>query len=154
MGGSAVIIRRGHARTEEATAEQVAHLGYFRAELLSDTGGLTRFGAFVETLAPGALSSDRHWHENEDEFLYVLSGEATVVEDDGAHVLHAGDAACWKAGVANGHQVRNGSSAPCSYLVVGTRATFDRVQYSDIDILYTRDNGVVSRTRRDGRALG
>ena len=153
MGGTEVIVPRGSARTEAATAEAAARLGHFHAELLSDTGGLTQFGAFVETLAPGAVSSDRHWHENEDEFLYVLSGEATVIEDDGAHVLHAGDAACWKAGVANGHQVRNRSSAPCSYLVVGTRAASDRVHYSDIDFLYTRDNGVVSRTRRDGSVL-
>ncbi|WP_413875114.1 cupin domain-containing protein [Albidovulum sp.] len=121
---------------------------------LGDAGGLTQFGAFVETLAPGALSSDRHWHENEDEFLYVFSGEATVIEDDGFHVLHAGDAACWKAGVANGHQVRNRSSVPCSYLVVGTRAASDRVHYSDIDKLYPRENGVVRRTRRDGSVLG
>ncbi len=148
-----MILRRDTARIEESTPEHAARLGRYRAELLSDTGGLTRFGAFVETLAPGAVSSDRHWHENEDEFLYMLSGEATVIEDDGAHVLHPGDAACWKAGVANGHQVRNRSCAPCSYLVVGTRAVSDRVHYSDIDRLYARDNGIVSRTRRDGRAL-
>lgn len=148
-----MILRKGMARTEEATPEQVARLGHFRAELLSDSGGLTQFGAFVETLAPGAFSSDRHWHEAEDEFLYVLAGEATVIEDDGAHVLHPGDAACWKAGVANGHHVQNRSAAPCSYLVVGTRASSDRVHYSDIDKLYVRENGRVVRTRRDGSPL-
>lgn len=149
-----MIVRRGAARTEEATAEQVAHLGHFRAELLSDTGGLTRFGAFVETLAPGAFSSDRHWHENEDELLYMLAGEATVIEDDGPHPLRPGDAAVWKAGVANGHHVQNRSETPCTYLVVGTRAAADRVHYPDLDKLYTRRDGVVTRTRRDGSTPG
>ncbi len=148
-----MILRKGTSRTQEATPEQAARLGHYRAELLSDTGGLTQFGAFVETLAPGAFSSDRHWHEAEDEFLYMLAGEATVIEDDGAHVLHPGDVASWPAGVANGHHVHNRSAAPCSYLIVGTRAASDRVHYSDVDKLYVRDKGRVLRTRRDGSPL-
>ncbi len=148
-----MIVRKGTARQESATPEQAAALGHFQADLISDTGGLTQFGAFTETLAPGARSSDRHWHENEDEFLFMVAGEATVIEDDGAHVLVPGDAACWKAGVANGHQVVNRSGAPCTYLIVGTRAAVDRVHYSDIDKLYTRENGIATRTRRDGTPL-
>lgn len=148
-----MIIRRGSARTDAATADQAARLGFFTAELLSDTGGLTQFGAFTETLAPGAASSDRHWHESEDEFLYVLAGEATVIEDDGPHMLTAGDAACWPAGVANAHHVVNRSDRPCTYLVVGTRAASDRVHYADVDKLYTRTNGIITRTRRDGGPL-
>lgn len=148
-----MIIRNGTARTDQATPEQAAKLGHFTAELLSDTGGLTQFGAFTETLAPGARSSERHWHENEDEFLYMLAGEATVIEDDGPHVLAPGDAATWPAGVANGHHVVNRSAQPCTYLIVGTRAASDRVHYSDIDRLYTRENGAVRRTRRDGSPL-
>lgn len=147
------VIRKGQAKTDAATPEQAAALGHFTAELLSDTGGLTQFGAFTETLAPGALSSDRHWHENEDEFLYMLAGEATLIEDDGPHPMHPGDAACWKAGVANGHQVINTSDASCTYLIVGTRAENDRAHYSDIDKLYTRQNGTVTRTKRDGSPL-
>ena len=61
----------------------------------SDAGGLTQYGAYVETLRPGAQPPDKHWHEKEDEFLYVLAGELTVIEDDVESVLHAGDAACW-----------------------------------------------------------
>ena len=105
-------------------------------------------------LAPGARSSDRHWHEAEDEFLYMLSGTAALVEDDGEHTLGPGDACAWKAGVANGHHLLNRSDAPCSYLIVGTRAPADRVHYSDLDKLYTRTaDGTVSRTRRDGSPL-
>lgn len=148
-----MIIRKGTALTDEATPAQSAALGHYHADLLSQTGGLTQFGAFVETLAPGAYSSDRHWHESEDEFLYMLSGEATVIEDDGAHVLAPGDAACWKAGVPNAHHVQNRSAAPCTYLIVGSRAPSDRVHYAEVDKLYTRINGTVTRTRRDGSPL-
>lgn len=83
-----------------------------RSRRVSDAGGLTQYGAYVVTLDPGAQSSERHWHEAEDELLYVLSGEITVIEDDGPHVLGPGDAACWPAGVANAHTVLNASSAP------------------------------------------
>lgn len=99
---------------------------------VSDAGGLTQFGGYVQTLQPGARTSNRHWHEKEDEFLYVLSGEVTVTENDGAHVLQAGDAACWPAGVANAHHVTNQSAAPCSFLIVGTRLTHDVCHYPDL----------------------
>lgn len=99
---------------------------------LSDAGGLTQFGGYVQTLQAGARSSNRHWHEKEDEFLYVLAGEVTVTENDGEHVLHAGDAACWPAGVPNAHHVSNRSDAPCSYLIVGTRLSQDVCHYPDL----------------------
>lgn len=149
-----MILRKGEAMQVSATPEQIAHLGDFTDELLSDSGNLTRFGAFVETLMPGAASSDRHWHEAEDEFLFMLAGEATVIENDGPHLLRPGDACCWPAGVANGHHLVNRSAAPCSFLIVGTRAPADRVHYSDIDKLYERDaDGTTRRTRRDGSPL-
>jgi uncharacterized cupin superfamily protein len=104
----------------------------------SEAGGLTQFGAHVETLQPGARSSERHWHEKEDEFLYVLAGEVTIVENDGSHLLHAGDAACWPAGVPNAHTVVNRSSEPCTYLIMGTRPAHDVCHYPDAGrTLYT-----------------
>jgi uncharacterized cupin superfamily protein len=148
------LVRRGTARQDRATPAQVAHLGDFSADLLSDTAGLTQFGAFIETLAPGSASSDRHWHEAEDEFLYLLDGTATVIENDGPHPLAPGDVCCWPAGIANGHHVQNRSDRPCSYLIVGTRAPADVVHYSDVDKLYTRRaDGTATRTRRDGSPL-
>lgn len=148
-----MIVRNADARRDTGTAEQQAILGPFEARLFSDTGGLTQFGAFVETLAPGARSSDRHWHETEDEFLYMLAGEATVVENDGGHAIGPGDACCWPAGVTNGHHVVNRSDAPCTYLVVGTRNASDRVHYSDIDKILIRENGTRRLTRRDGTPI-
>lgn len=145
-----MIVRKAQARIDRGTPEQVAHAGAFEALLFSDTGGLTQFGAFVETLEPGARSSDRHWHEEEDEFLYMLEGEATVVEDAGEAVIHPGDACCWPAGVANGHHVVNRSNAPCTYLVVGTRKQDDVVHYSTIDKILIREAGTRRLIRRDG----
>lgn len=98
---------------------------------LSTAGGLSQYGAYVQTLHPGARSSNNHWHENEDEFLYVLSGEVTVTEDGRAEVLRVGDAACWPAGVPHAHHVSNRSDAPCSYLIVGTRVARDVCHYPD-----------------------
>jgi uncharacterized cupin superfamily protein len=77
---------------------------------LGDPLGLTQFGVNLVTLAPGAWSSQRHWHGNEDEFVYVLEGEVTLVTDQG-----------FSAGNANGHHLINRSDKPALYLEVGTR---------------------------------
>ncbi|WP_417724014.1 cupin domain-containing protein [Salipiger sp.] len=148
-----MIVRKAEARRDHGTPEAQAALGHYEALLYSDTGGLGQFGAFVEVLAPGSRSSDRHWHEQEDEFLYMLEGEATVIENDGAHLLSPGDACCWPAGVADGHHVVNRSGASCSYLIVGTRRQTDTVHYSEIDKILHRENGTRRLTRRDGTPL-
>jgi uncharacterized cupin superfamily protein len=98
---------------------------------LSDAGGLTQFGCYVETLPPGATSSERHWHSSEDEALYLLSGTATVVDDDGTHLLSPGDAALWRRGEANAHHVQNHSDAPCTYVIAGARVQGDICTYPD-----------------------
>ena len=138
-----MIIRKDQGEVDHATEETSQRYGPSESLHLSDAGGLTEFGAHVQTLQRGSRSSDRHWHEQGDEFLYVISGEATVVENDGAHLLRPGDAACWPAGVANAHQVVNRSDAPCTYLVVGSRGPVQNVtHYPDRgDILYDFDDG-------------
>ena len=133
-----MIIRKDRLSADPDTKGRAARFGAFESLRVSDAGGLTQYGAYIETLQPGSRSSERHWHEQEDEFLYVLSGEATVVEDDGAHLLYYGDAACWPAGAANAHQVVNRSAAPCTYLIFGTRVTHDICHYPDVGrTLYT-----------------
>lgn len=118
-----MIVRRGQPpRVTEGGVE---------ARRLSDAGGVTQFGLHIHTLPPGGRSSDRHWHETEDELLYVLSGEATVIEGDATHVLGPGDAACWPAGVSTAHQVLNRSAAPCSYLICGTRVLRGAIHYPE-----------------------
>jgi uncharacterized cupin superfamily protein len=133
-----MIVRKGQPRDEQGDEGRAEEYGPFACLRYSDAGGLTQFGAYVETLEPGSRSSTRHWHEQCDELLYVLSGEATVIEDDGAHVLGPGDAACWPKGVPNAHHVVNRSDAPCSYLIVGTRVKHDICHYPDVGrVLHT-----------------
>lgn len=98
---------------------------------VGDAGGLTQLGVYLQTLQPGERTSERHWHEHADELVYVLSGELTVVEDDGEHALGPGNAAAWPAGSSNAHQVVNRSSAPATCLVIGTRMVRDVVHYPD-----------------------
>jgi uncharacterized cupin superfamily protein len=128
-----MLIRKADVPVQSSTPEQDAKMGAFKSLRYSEAGGLKQFGAYVEVLMPGAKSSDRHWHEQEDEFLYLLSGEAVLVENDGEHLMQPGDAACWPAGVANAHHVLNRSSEPCSFLIVGTRPHYDIVHYPDSD---------------------
>jgi uncharacterized cupin superfamily protein len=101
---------------------------------LGDAAGLTQFGVNLLRLPPGAWSSQRHWHTESDELVYVLSGEVTLVTDDGAELLKAGDAAGFKAGDSNGHCLQNRSAAEATVLEIGTRARSDGAFYPDIDL--------------------
>lgn len=119
--------------------------GPFRAALLSDTGGLTQFGCFIETLPPGSTSSLKHWHQNEDELIHVLDGEVTLLEGDTSAVLRSGDTATFKAGAAVGHCLQNRSDRDVRYLVVGTRAASDVVTYPDHDRILRYDRTTDTR---------
>lgn len=128
-------------------------LGDYAYQLLSDPGSLTQFGAFIEILPPGAQSSFRHWHENEDEMVVMLSGEVVLVEDVETP-LQAGDIACWPAGAAIGHCLHNRSGAEARYLVIGTRGADDVIYYPDHDLI-TRKVGLTrSYLHSDGRERG
>ncbi|HZL40977.1 MAG TPA: cupin domain-containing protein [Pseudolabrys sp.] len=117
---------------------------------LARAAGLTQFGVNVCTLKPGAASSQRHWHENEDEFVYVLEGEVTLCEDGGETVLKAGAAVAWKASVTNGHCLVNRSNRDVVLIEVGSRAPTERAHYSDIDMLAVRDGTTFTYTRKNG----
>lgn len=103
---------------------------------LGDAAGLTDFGVNLVRLTPGKWSSQRHWHTVEDELVYVLEGEVVCVEDDGDHVLKAGDCVAWKAGVANGHCLQNRTERDAVYLEIGSRRpSTDACDYPDIDMV-------------------
>lgn len=106
---------------------------------LGDAGGLTTFGVNLVHLPPGEWSSQRHWHSHEDEFVWVLAGELTLVTDAGEERLGPGDAAAFPAGRADGHHLVNRSAAVATYLEVGGRDPADRVTYPDIDLAYSAD---------------
>jgi uncharacterized cupin superfamily protein len=106
---------------------------------LGNAVGLSQFGVNLTTLKPGAWSSQRHWHRNEDEFVYVLEGEIVLCEDHGETELKRGDAAGWRANGGIGHCLINRSQRDAVYLEVGTRAPFETTVYPDIDMRLERD---------------
>jgi uncharacterized cupin superfamily protein len=106
---------------------------------LGNAVGLDQFGVNLSTLKPGAASSQRHWHAAEDELIYVLEGELVLCEDGGEITLRPGDAAGFKAGVANGHCLLNRGSADAVYLEIGSRSGREHVEYPDIDMMLDRD---------------
>lgn len=126
-------------------AEAMAKRHYRR---LAPVAGLTDFGVSHVTLEPNGISSQRHWHEGEDEFLVMLEGEAILIENDGETSLGPGDCAAFPKGVANGHQLVNRSDQPCSFIVVGRASTTD-CHYPDIDLHLDAASGTF--THRDKR---
>jgi uncharacterized cupin superfamily protein len=120
----------------------------FRA--LGDAVGLTQFGVNLVTMLPGATSSLRHWHSGEDEFVWMVSGELVLVQDGGETVLHAGDAAAFKAGDPDGHHLLNRSDAVASFLAIGTREGSDTCTYPDVDLINRTEGKRNWFTLRDG----
>ena len=117
---------------------------------LGNAAGLTQFGVNLTTLKPGAASAQRHWHAAEDEFVYLLAGEVVLCEDGGEVVMGPGDAAGFKAGVANGHCLINRSENDAIYLEVGTRAARERAEYPDIDLRAERDESGMRYLHKSG----
>lgn len=117
---------------------------------LGDAAGLTQFGVNLLRLPPGAWSSQRHWHTESDEFVYVLSGEVTLVTEAGEEVLAAGDAAGFKAGDRDGHCLQNRSGADALVLEIGTRTANDAADYPGIDMLAPAGGKPAVYTHRDG----
>ena len=117
---------------------------------LGDAGGLTQFGVNLVTLEPGALSSLRHWHLAEDEFVMVTLGECTLVQDEGEALMRPGDCAAFPANTPNGHHFINRSTAPASFLVVGSKARREVATYSDVDLRVEIEGGKARFTYKDG----
>jgi uncharacterized cupin superfamily protein len=117
---------------------------------LGRASGLTQFGVNICTLKPGAASSLRHWHEQEDELVYILEGEVILCEDGVETVLRPGDAAAWKAGVCNGHCLINRGRGDAVIMEIGTRAPAERAHYPDIDMMAVRDEEGARYTKKDG----
>lgn len=117
---------------------------------LGDAGGLTQFGANLVSLEPGALSSLRHWHRNEDEFVMVTEGECVLIQDEGETVMRPGDCAAFPAGSTNGHHFVNRSGRVAKFLVVGTRAPSEVATYSDVDLRVEIGGSKARFTYRDG----
>lgn len=104
---------------------------------LAPVAGLTLMGASHVTLAPGAYSSQRHWHRAEDELVVMIAGEAVLIDDTGETPVGPGDVLAFPAGEANGHHLHNRSDEPCVFVAIsaGSREA-DSGEYPDIDMVF------------------
>ncbi len=103
--------------------------------MLGNAADLTQFGVNLLRLPTGAWSSQRHWHSEGDEFVYVLSGEVVLVTDTGEETLVTGDAAGFKGGEPDGHCLQNRSEQEALVLEIGSRIAGETGSYSDIDMI-------------------
>lgn len=123
-----------------------------RKKKLGDALGLRNFGVNLTTLGPGAQSALRHWHAKQDEFIYVVEGEITLVTDDGEQVLPPGMCAGFPAGKADGHHLVNRSGRDAVYLEIGDRTPGETVTYPDDDLAGSATPEGLRFTRKDGSA--
>lgn len=135
----------------EPFASQMAGRSSLR---LGDLGGLTQFGANLVILEPGAKSSLRHWHENEDEFVMVTMGTCTLVDDDGAHEMQVGDCAAFPAMSPNAHHFINNTDKEARFLVVGSRKAHENAHYPDDRMKVEIRDGKAVFTGLGGEILG
>jgi len=112
--------------------------------------GLTNFGVNLVTLKPRSGSSLRHWHSKQDEFIYIISGFATLVTDAGETTIGPGQCAGFVAGESNGHMLANKSDEDVIYLEVGDRTSGDTVNYPDIDLVGSFTGAGYAFTRKNG----
>ena len=117
---------------------------------VGNAAGLTQFGVNRAVLPPGGRTALRHWHEAEDEFVIVVSGEVVLRDDDGETLLCAGDCAGFRAGEANGHAIENRSDEPAVLFEIGSRLADETVHYPDVDLRLERRNNARNWIRKDG----
>lgn len=115
---------------------------------LGAAGGLTDLGVNLTRLPPGGWSSQRHWHTHEDEFVYVLQGELTLIENDGETILRAGDCAAFPKNTGVAHHLINRADTIAIYLEIGSRHPDDVTTCADADIMSTNRDGAF--THKDG----
>jgi uncharacterized cupin superfamily protein len=118
---------------------------------LGDAFGLTQYGVNLTTVDPGAQSALRHWHTHEDELIYVIAGEVVLISNDGEQVLRAGDVVGFPAGTEDAHHVINRSTAPASYLEIGSRVDADLAYYPDDDLAWKVVGDDWVAQHKDGR---
>ena len=117
---------------------------------LGDVFGLTNFGVNLTRLAPGAVSSLRHAHTKQDEFVYILQGHPTLHTDEGRTKLSPGMCAGFRKATGNGHRLVNETREDVVYLEVGDRTPGDEGSYPDDDIKAALVDGKWSFVHKDG----
>ena len=118
---------------------------------IGDASGLNAVGINHTTLMPGKLSSMRHWHTLEDEFIYVLEGQVVLVTEQGERLMRAGQCVGFPARLRNGHHFVNRSSKPAVYLEISNRDDKDSASYPDIDLRWNAPGARGRYSHKDGR---
>jgi uncharacterized cupin superfamily protein len=111
--------------------------------------GLKSFGVNLTRLPVGAMSSLRHRHLVQDEFIYVLEGTPVLITDQGETALAPGSCAGFPAGGTAHHLVNRGPGVAV-YLEIGDRQPGDRVEYPDDDLAIAFADGRARVTHKDG----
>jgi len=117
---------------------------------LGDLFGLTNFGVNLTRLAPGGSSALRHAHAKQDEFVYVLAGQPTLVTDGGRTPMKPGMCAGFKAATGDAHHLVNETDDDVVYLEIGDRAPGDRAVYPDDDLAVETIDGKLNFTHKNG----
>lgn len=118
---------------------------------LGDLFGLGNFGVNLTRIFPGGESALRHAHAKQDEFVYILEGEPTLITDEGETQLWPGMCAGFKAGTGNGHHLVNRTDKDVVYLEAGDRTPGDTVGYPSDDIEAALVEGRWRFVHKDGR---
>jgi uncharacterized cupin superfamily protein len=118
--------------------------------VLGDYFGLSNFGVNLTRLPPGAESALLHRHVAQDEFIYVLEGEPTLVTEEGDIALAPGMCAGFPAG-GIAHQLINRTAADVVYLEIGDRTAGDEAFYPRDDIKAALVDRKWVFTHKDGR---
>jgi len=148
----AVVAAEAPARAQKSNYPEpfIARVAGREKRQLGEVFGLSNFGVNLTRLAPGAESALRHWHGKQDEFVYALDGEATLITDAGETRLARGMCAGFKAGTGDAHHIVNRSSADFVYLEIGDRTPGGGVGYPDDDLGLTIVDGRMRFTHKDG----
>lgn len=121
-----------------------------RKHALGDFFGLSNFGVNLTNLAPGAVSSLRHAHSKQDEFIFILQGNPTLHTDEGMAELAPGMCAGFKARTGNGHRLINRTEEDVVYLEIGDRTPGDEAFYPDDDLKAQLLEGRWMFSKKDG----
>jgi uncharacterized cupin superfamily protein len=118
--------------------------------MLGNAFDLKNFGVNLTRLKPGSSSAVRHAHAKQDEFIYVLEGQPTLITDAGETQLTLGMCAGFAAGTGDAHHLVNLSSVDAVYLEIGDRTPGESVIYPDDDLAGVFVDGKWRFQHKDG----
>jgi uncharacterized cupin superfamily protein len=117
---------------------------------LGDFFGLKNFGVNLTHLPPGKISSVRHTHAKQDELVFILEGNPTLITDEGRTALRPGMCAGFRAGNGNAHHLVNETNKDVVYLEIGDRTPGETATYPDDDLALQVTDGKFRYFHKDG----